>query len=113
MQTSKNPPDNIYPIHTHVLLNKSRKSISYKIASVSSEDSDQPAHPRSLIRLFAGHSVASQGSKACSDGQLSLWTACAFMQSWTFMKFCRKFCIQAQILLQNMDMYTHFIDWLT
>ena len=27
--------------------------ISYKIACVSSDDSDQPAHPRSLIRVFA------------------------------------------------------------
>ena len=30
-------------------------SISYKIAYAPSEDSDQPMHPRSLIRIIAGH----------------------------------------------------------
>ena len=44
-------------------------SISYNIAYVPSEDSDQPAHPRSLIRIFTGQFVASQNSKATSDGQ--------------------------------------------
>ena len=32
-------------------------SISYKIACVSSEDSDEPSHPRNLIIVFAGLSV--------------------------------------------------------
>ena len=44
-------------------------SISYQIACAPSEDSDQPAHPRSLITVFAGHSVTSQGYKASSGGQ--------------------------------------------
>ena len=44
-------------------------SISYKIARVPSEASDQTAHPRSLIRVFAGHYVGSQESKASSGGQ--------------------------------------------
>ena len=29
--------------------------IFYKIECVPSEDLDPPAHPRSLIRIFAGH----------------------------------------------------------
>ena len=32
-------------------------SMSYNIACAPSEDSDQPAHPRSLIRVFAAHIV--------------------------------------------------------
>ena len=43
--------------------------ISYKIKCAPSEDPDQPAHTRSLIRNFAVHSVGSQGSKASSGGQ--------------------------------------------
>ena len=46
-----------------ILTNEPGNSISHNIACVPSEDSDQPAHPRSLIRVFAGHSVDSQGSK--------------------------------------------------
>ena len=34
-----------------------------------SNDSDQPAHLRSLIIVFEGHSVGSQGSNAISGGQ--------------------------------------------
>ena len=36
------------------------------------DDSDQLAHPRSLIRIFTGHSVGSQGSKASSSGRRKL-----------------------------------------
>ena len=32
---------------------------AFKIACAPSKDSDQPAHPRSLIGVFAGHSVDS------------------------------------------------------
>ena len=39
-------------------------SISYKIACAPDEDSDQPAHLRSQIRFFVGHSAGSQGSRA-------------------------------------------------
>ena len=38
-------------------------SISYNIACAPSEDSDQPAHPRRLIRVFTGESAGSKGSK--------------------------------------------------
>ena len=51
-------------------------SISYKIVCAPSERSNQPAHPRSLIGVFAGHSVGSQGTKACLDGRLRLISLC-------------------------------------
>ena len=56
------------------LKNEPGHSNSYKIACVPSGDSDQPAHPRSLIRVFAGYSgvQCSQGSKASSGGQRRL-----------------------------------------
>ena len=41
-----------------------RDIISYKIASAPSEDSDQTAHLRSLIRVFARQSVSNQGSQS-------------------------------------------------
>ena len=44
-------------------------SITYKIACASTDGSDQSAHLRSLIRVFAGHSVGRKGSKASSGGQ--------------------------------------------
>ena len=43
-----------------------------KIACVLSEYSDQPAHPRSLIWVFAEHPIGSKGSKASSYGQRRL-----------------------------------------
>ena len=46
----------------HLTLNH-HYCIPYKIACAPSEDSDQPAHPRSLIRVFAGHSVSSKWSR--------------------------------------------------
>ena len=38
-------------------------------------------HPRSLIRVVAGHSVGSQGSKPSSDGQWRLRSTCADAQA--------------------------------
>ena len=43
-------------------------SISYQIACALSEDIDHPANSRSLVRVFAGHSVGSQGSNTSSGG---------------------------------------------
>ena len=39
-----------------------------------SEDSDQPGHPHSLIRVFAVRSVGSLGHKLSSCGQRRLWS---------------------------------------
>ena len=47
-------------------------NISYKTACASSNDIDQSAYPRSLIRVFAGRSVGIQESKASSSGQRRL-----------------------------------------
>ena len=45
-------------------------SKSYKLAYAPIEDSDQPARPRSLIRVFDGRIMGSQGSNVFSDGRL-------------------------------------------
>ena len=41
--------------------------------SAPSEDSDQPGHPPSLIRVFAVHSMGSLGLKVSSCGQRRFW----------------------------------------
>ena len=51
------------------------------IACMPSEGSDQTAHARSLIRVFTGHFVGSQGSKTSSDGQQRLSSACSDAQA--------------------------------
>ena len=43
----------------------------------SSEDSDQPAHSHSLIRIFTGRTLASQGCKVSIYGQQRLCSDCA------------------------------------
>ena len=68
-------------------------SISCKIMYVPSECSDQTAHPRSLIRVFAGHSLSRQWSKTCSGGQRRLWSAWADVHAdwclhWAHMQSC-------------------------
>ena len=52
-------------------------NIRHKLACTSIEDSDQPAHPRSLIRVFDERSMGSQGSNVSSGGKLRLWPDCA------------------------------------
>ena len=42
-----------------------------------SEDSDQPAHLRRLIRVFAGHSLVHHGSDVSSGGGSKDWSDCA------------------------------------
>ena len=46
-----------------------------------SEDSDQPAHSRSLIKIFTGQILDSQWSKVSSCGQRRLWSDCADAQA--------------------------------
>ena len=45
-----------------------------KMTCAPSEDSDQPGHPPSLIRVFAVRSKDSQGPKLSSRGQRKLWS---------------------------------------
>ena len=45
------------------------------------EDSDQPGHPPSLIRVFAVPSMGSEGHKVSSCGQRKLWSGWANAQA--------------------------------
>ena len=64
--------------------NEPGDSISYKVACAPNEDSYQPAHPRSLLRVFAGHSMCSQGSKASSGEQQPDQAARMHRLIWVF-----------------------------
>ena len=58
---------------------------TYKLAYAPIEDSDQPAHSRSLVRVFDGRSVGSQGSNVssgCADAQTDLNLRCAHILCW-------------------------------
>ena len=59
-----------------------KTSIIYKIACASNEGSDQPAHPRSLLKVFAGYSADNQKSMASSGG-LERLCGCAKL-FWVF-----------------------------
>ena len=60
------------------------------------EDSHHPRHLPSLTRVFAVHSLGSEGPKLSSCGQQRLWSDRADAQAdlslcWAHMPFCR-FC---------------------
>ena len=50
------------------------------LESASSEDSDQIAHPRSLIRVFTGRSTDSQSPNDSSSGYRRLYSDCVVVQ---------------------------------
>ena len=52
--------------------NQRVSSMRKKLACVPIEDSEQPAHPHSLIRVFDGRSIASQESSISSGRKLSI-----------------------------------------
>ena len=56
-------------------------SESIPLNMCASEDSDQPAHSRSLIRIFTGRILDSQGCKVSSCGQRRPWSDCADAQA--------------------------------
>ena len=62
-----------------------------------SEDSDQPGHPPSLIRVFAVRSIGSQGSKLSSCGQRRLWSDWADAQAYLSLRWA----------------HTHFVRFVT
>ena len=67
-----------------------------------SEDSDQPGHLPSVIRVFAVCSMGSQGPKVPSSGQLELWLDWADAQadlslSWVHRSFCWICCAVAHM----------------
>ena len=72
------------------------------MACAPSEDSDRPGHPPSLIRVFAGRLMGSQGLTLSSSGQRRLWSDWADAQAdlglrWANMSFCW-FCHDAAYL---------------
>ena len=60
--------------------NEPVSSIWYNFPCAPIEDSDQSAHPRSLIRVFDGRSMGSQGSDVSSGGTLRLLSDCVDVQ---------------------------------
>ena len=54
---------------------------TYLRTCAPSKDSDQPAHSRSLIRIFTRRILDSQGDKVSSCGQQKLWSDCADAQT--------------------------------
>ena len=72
-----------------------------------SEDSDQPAHSRSLIRILTGRILDNQGYKVSSCGQRRLWSDCLDAQAdlslhWTHLSV-RTFSIVAVQLIQALN----------
>ena len=64
-----------------------------KMTFVPSEDSDQPGHPPSLIRVSAVRSMGSWGPNFASGGQRWLWSDWADVQAdlslrWAHRSFC-------------------------
>ena len=56
-------------------------SKTYKMTCAPSEDSEQLVYQRSLISVFAGRYMSSQGSKAPSGGKRRLWPDCQDVQA--------------------------------
>ena len=54
---------------------------TYLRTCAPSEDSDQPVHSRSLIRIFTGHILDREGCKVSSCRQRRLWSDCADAQA--------------------------------
>ena len=67
--------------------------ISYKIACAPSEESDQPAHLRSLTKVFTEHSVSSQGSTASSATQRKLESTCTSAQADPSLRWAHIQCL--------------------
>ena len=53
----------------------------YKLVCTPIEYTDQPAHPHSLIRVFAGYSIGSQVSNISSGVKLRYWSDCVDAQT--------------------------------
>ena len=99
---------------------KGRQSISFKITCAPSENSWHPTHPRSLIKVFAGHFVGSKGSQnyfvgskgsqsyfVGSKGSQSYFVSSKGSQSYFVgskgSKGSRSFATHAQSALRNAD----------
>ena len=74
-----------YPLRRsmHVYLQEPQRQETYLHTRAPSEDSDQPAHSRSLIRIFTGRILDSQGYKVFfSCRQRRLCSDCADAQAY-------------------------------
>ena len=60
------------PLKQKMTTNEPQHDKTNKMTCAPSEDSDQPGHPPSLIRVFAVHSIGSLGPKVFSCRQLRL-----------------------------------------
>ena len=81
-----------------------------KMACAPSEDSDQPGHPPSLIRVFAVRSIAKDPSYLHADSED--WSEWVDAQAdlnlrWTNMQFCRFCHAPAQFILQKAKVPDH------
>ena len=86
-------------LHTGAQRNEQPYDNTNKMACAPSEDSDQPGHPHSLIRVFAVRFMGSLGPKLSSGAQWRLWSDRADAQAdlslgWADRPFCW-FCHEA------------------
>ena len=82
------------------LFHKSRDTAFPTILHMRPVKTDQPAHPRSLIRVSVEHSVGKQASKRSSKGQQSLrsaWCRGWSAVHWALMQSCRICCASLNI----------------
>ena len=78
----------------------------YLLACAHIEDSDQPVHSHSLIRVVDGRLMGSQESNPSSGGKLRIWPDCAVAQTgsnlrWTHMQTCTLYWLPAPILFHQ------------
>ena len=80
-----------------------------KMTFVPSEDSDQPGHPLSLIRVFAVRSMGSLGPNFASGGQRWLWSDWADAQADLSLRWAHKsLCWFCQAMAQFSYRNGHF-----
>ena len=70
-----------------------------------SEDSDQTAHSRSLIRIFTGRFLDSRGYKVSSGEQRGLWSDCADAQVDLSLAWARMSEMYVAIYYYNVNNY--------
>ena len=69
---------------TEALIYEPAHDKTIKLTCMPSEDSDQPGHPPSLIKVFAVLSMGGQGPNASSCGQWRLWSGWSESSLGTF-----------------------------
>ena len=70
-----------FRVYGNEMNHKVRGQKMYLRTCVPSEDSDQPAHSRSLIRIFTGRIFDSQGCKVSSCEERRFWSDCVDSQA--------------------------------